>query len=261
MVLPKVIPGMKASKLLDQGTWSILNSVVDIRGLLPHNEFEFALELKLDFVPISRAPYEMAQTEVEELKVQLQELQEKSFIQPSVSPSGAPVFLIKKKDGSMCLRIIDYRVLNKVAVKNKFILPRIDYFFPNCKEWATVFSKIDLRSGYHQLRIRDSDIPKITFCSIYGHHKFIVRSFRLTNAPVVFMNVMNWVFKDFLDTLIIVFIDDIFVYSKIEIEHEEHLHKVSEILQTNKLYAKFTKCEFGWGKHFSRLWCLEVAFL
>ena len=111
-----------------------MNSVVDIRGLLPHNEFEFALELKLDFVPISRAPYEMAQTEVEELKVQLQELQEKSFIQPSVSPSGAPVFLIKKKDGSMCLRIIDYRVLNKVAVKNKFILPRIDYFFPNCKE-------------------------------------------------------------------------------------------------------------------------------
>ena len=108
-----------------------------------------------------------------------------------------------------------------------------------------MFSKIDLRSGYHQLRIRDSDIPKITFCSIYGHHKFIVRSFRLTNAPVVFMNVMNWVFKDFLDTLIIVFIDDIFVYSKIEIEHEEHLHKVSEILQTNKLYAKFTKCEFG----------------
>ncbi|KAA0056050.1 pol protein [Cucumis melo var. makuwa] len=117
---------------------------------------------------------------------------------------------------------------------------------------AIVLSKIDLRLGYHQLRIRDSDIPKTTFRSRYGHYEFIVMSFGLTNAPVVFMDLMNRVFKDFLETFVIVFIDDILVYSKIEAEHEEHLHQILETLRANKLYVKFSKCEF---------WLKKVSFL
>ncbi|KAA0047657.1 pol protein [Cucumis melo var. makuwa] len=117
---------------------------------------------------------------------------------------------------------------------------------------ATVFSKIDLRSGYHQLRIRDSDIPKTAFRSRYGHYEFIVMSFGLTNASAVFINLMKRVFKDFLDTFFIVFIDDILIYSKTEAEHEEHLHRVLKTLRANKLYVKFSKCEF---------WLKKVTFL
>ncbi|KAL0537114.1 hypothetical protein IC582_026084 [Cucumis melo] len=146
---------------------------------------------------------------------------------------------------------IDYRELNKVTVKNHYPLPRIDDLFHQL-QGATVFSKIDLRSGYHQLRIRDSDIPMTAFNSRYGHYKFIVMSFGLTNAPVVFMNLMNKVFKDFLDSFVIVFIDDILIYSKTEAEHEEHLHQVLETLRANRLYAKFSKCEF---------WLKKVSFL
>ncbi|TYK18897.1 pol protein [Cucumis melo var. makuwa] len=163
----------------------------------------------------------MALTKLKELKVQLQELLDKGFIWPSVSPWGAPVLFVKMKDGSMRL-CIDYRELNKVTVKNKYPLSRIDDLFDQL-QGATVFSKIDLRSGYHQLRIKDSDVPKTAFRSRYGHYEFIVMSFGLTNAPTVFMDLMNRVFKEFLDTFVIVFIDDILIYSKTEAEHEEHL--------------------------------------
>ncbi|KAL0549338.1 hypothetical protein IC582_013819 [Cucumis melo] len=146
---------------------------------------------------------------------------------------------------------IDYRELNKVTVKNCYPLPRIDDLFDQL-QGATVFSKIDLRSGYHQLRIRDSDIPKTAFHSRYGHYEFIVMSFGLTNAPAVFMDLMNRVFKDFLDSFVIVFIDDILIYSKTEAEHEEHLRQVLETLRANRLYAKFSKCEF---------WLKKVSFL
>ncbi|TYK26797.1 pol protein [Cucumis melo var. makuwa] len=152
---------------------------------------------------------------------------------------GAPVLFVKKKDGSMRL-CTDYRELNKVTVRNKYLLPRIDGLFYQL-HGATMFSKIDLRLGYHQLRIKDSSIPKTTFRSRYGHYEFIVMSFGLTNAPVVFMNLMNRVFREFLGTFVIVFIDDILIYSKTEAEHEEHLHMVLETLQANKLYAKFSK--------------------
>ncbi|KAL4027795.1 hypothetical protein IC575_010985 [Cucumis melo] len=265
--IPKVISAMKASKLLSLGTWGILASVVDIRepevslssepvvreypdvfpdklpGLPPPREVDFAIELEPGTASISRAPYRMAPAELKELKVQLQELLDKGFIRPSVSPWGAPVLFVKKKDGSMRL-CIDYRELNKVTVKNRYPLPRIDDLFDQL-QGATVFSKIDLRSGYHQLRIRDGDIPKTAFRSRYGHYEFVVMSFGLTNAPAVFMDLMNRVFKDFLDSFVIVFIDDILIYSKTEAEHEEHLHQVLETLRANKLYAKFSKCEFG----------------
>ncbi|KAL4026661.1 hypothetical protein IC575_015098 [Cucumis melo] len=138
---------------------------------------------------------------------------------------------------------IDYRELNKVTVKNRYPLPRIDDLFDQL-QGATVFSKIDLRSGYHQLRIKDEDIPKTAFRSRYGHYEFIVMSFGLTNAPAVFMDLMNRVFREFLDTFVIVFIDDILIYSKTEAEHEEHLRMVLQTLRDNKLYAKFSKCEF-----------------
>ncbi|KAL0554375.1 hypothetical protein IC582_008294 [Cucumis melo] len=272
--MPKVISAMKASKLLSQGTWNILASVVDTRelevslssepvvreypdvfpdelpGLPPPKEIDFAIELEPGTAPISRAPYRMAPAELKELKVQLQELLDKGFIRPSVSPWGAPVLFVKKKDGSMRL-CIDYRELNKVTVKNHYPLPRIDDLFDQL-QGATVFSKIDLRSGYHQLRIRDSDILRTAFRSRYGYYEFIVMSFELTNAPAVFMDLMNRVFKDFLDTFVIVFIDDILIYTKTEAEHEEHLHQVLETLRANKLYAKFSKCEF---------WLKKVSFL
>ncbi|TYK07688.1 ty3-gypsy retrotransposon protein [Cucumis melo var. makuwa] len=272
--IPKVISAMKASKLLNQGTWGVLASVVDTReskvslssepvvreypdvfsdelpGLPPPREIDFAIELEPGTAPISRAPYRMAPVELKKLKVQLQELLDKGFIRPSVSPWGAPVLFVKKKDRSMHL-CIDYRELNKVTVKNRYPLPKIDDLFDQL-QGATVFSKIDLRSGYHQLRIRDSDIPKTAFRSRYGHYEFIVMSFDLTNAPAVFMDLMNRVFKDFLDSFVIVFIDDILIYSKTETEHEEHLHQVLETLRANKLYAKFSKCEF---------WLNKVTFL
>ncbi|KAL0561760.1 hypothetical protein IC582_002201 [Cucumis melo] len=272
--LPQVISAIRASKLLSQGTWGILASVVDTReadvslssepvvrdypdvfpeelpGLPPHREVEFAIELEPGTVPISRAPYRMAPAELKELKVQLQELLDKGFIRPSVSPWGAPVLFVKKKDGSMRL-CIDYRELNKVTVKNRYPLPRIDDLFDQL-QGATVFSKIDLRSGYHQLRIKDEDIPKTAFRSRYGHYEFIVMSFGLTNAPTVFMDLMNRVFREFLDTFVIVFIDDILIYYKTEAEHEEHLRMVLQTLRDNKLYAKFSKCEF---------WLKQVSFL
>ncbi|KAL4030756.1 hypothetical protein IC575_009007 [Cucumis melo] len=192
----------------------------------------------------------MAPAELKELKVQLQELLDKGFIRPSVSSWGAPVLFVKKKDGSMRL-CIDYRELNKVTVKNRYPLPRIDDLFDQL-QGATVFSKIDLWSGYHQLRIKDEDVPKTAFRSRYGHYEFIVMSFGLTNAPVVFMDLMNRVFREFLDTFVIVFIDDILIYSKTEAEHEKHLRMVLQTLRDNKLYAKFSKCEF---------WLKQVSFL
>ncbi|XP_042019055.1 uncharacterized protein LOC121766889, partial [Salvia splendens] len=198
----------------------------------------------------SKAPYRMAPKELEELKVQLQELLELGFIRPSVSPWGAPVLFVKKKDGTMRM-CIDYRELNKLTLKNKYPLPRIDDLFDQLRG-AGVFSKMDLRSGYHQLRVRREDVPKTAFRTRYGHYEFVVMPFGLTNAPAVFMDLMNRVFHPFLDRFVLVFIDDVLVYSKNEEEHKEHLRTVLATLRDEKLYAKFSKCEF---------WLKEVNFL
>ncbi|KAD7479676.1 hypothetical protein E3N88_02812 [Mikania micrantha] len=192
----------------------------------------------------------MAPTELKELKEQLEELLDLGFIRPSVSPWGAPVLFVKKKDGTMRL-CIDYRELNKITIRNRYPLPRIDDLFDQL-QGAKCFSKIDLRSGYHQLKIKDSDISKSAFRTRYGHYEFVVMPFGLTNAPAVFMDLMNRVFHDFLDKFVIVFIDDILVYSKSKEDHEEHLRTVLEILRQKKLYAKFSKCDF---------WLDKVAFL
>ena len=173
---------------------------------------DLSIEVVQGTTPISRAPYRMAPTELKELKTQLQELLDKGFIRPSVSPWGAPVLFVKKKDGTLRM-CIDYRQINKVTVKNKYLLPRIEDLFDQLKG-ASVFSKIDLRSGYYQLRVKEVDVPKTAFRTCYGHYEFLVMSFWLTNAPAAFMDLMNRVFCPYLDQFVVVFIDDILVYSK-----------------------------------------------
>ncbi|GJV54374.1 putative nucleotidyltransferase, ribonuclease H [Tanacetum coccineum] len=270
----KLISAMKARTLISHGCQGFLASVMDtslespnienlsvvrefadvfpdeLPGLPPAREIEFGIELIPGAEPISKAPYRMAPVELKELKEQLQEMLENGFIRPSVSPWGAPVLFVKKKDGSMRL-CIDYRELNRITIRNRYPLPRIDDLFDQL-QGAKYFSKIDLRSGYHQLRVREQDISKTAFRTRYGHYEFLVMPFGLTNAPAVFMDLMNRIFHEYLDKFVIVFIDDILVYSKSEEEHERHLRIVLEILRQKKLYAKFSKCEF---------WLQQVAFL
>ncbi|KAL2230223.1 UNVERIFIED_CONTAM: Transposon Tf2-12 polyprotein [Sesamum indicum] len=222
----------------------------DLPGLPPHREVDFAIETLPGVAPISIAPYRMAPVELHELKKQIEELLGKGFIRPSTSPWGAPVLFVKKKDGSMRL-CVDYRQLNRVTVKNKYPLPRIDDLLDQLKG-ATIFSKIDLRSGYWQLRIAENDIPKTAFRTRYGHYEFLVMPFGLTNAPAAFMALMNRTFQEYLDHFVIVFIDDILVYSKDRDEHEQHLRIVLQILKEKELYAKLSKCEF---------WVNQVIFL
>ncbi|WVZ53560.1 hypothetical protein U9M48_004483 [Paspalum notatum var. saurae] len=216
----------------------------------PDRNVEFLIDLFPGTAPITKRPYRMAPAELAELKEQLRELLQKGFIRPSSSPWGAPVLFVTKKDGSirMC---IDYRSLNEVTIKNKYPLPRIDDLFDQLRV-AKYFSKIDLRSGYHQLKIREEDIQKTAFVTRYGQYEFTVMPFGLTNAPAYFMNLMNKVFMDGLDKYVIVFIDDILIYSKDAVEHERHLRLVLEKLKRHQLYAKYSKCEF---------WLEKVAFL
>ncbi|GKB14371.1 putative reverse transcriptase domain-containing protein [Tanacetum coccineum] len=197
------------------------------------------MPVPLGTAPVARAPYRLAPSKMKELAEQLQELSDKGFIRPNSSPWGAPVLFVKKKDGSfrMC---IDYRELNKLTVKNRYPLPRIDDLFDQL-QGSSVYSKIDLRSGYHQLRVREEDIPKTAFRTRYGHYEFQVMPFGLTNAPAVFMDLMNRVCKPYLDKFVIVFIDDILIYSRNKEEHEEHLKLILELLKKEELYAKFSK--------------------
>ncbi|GJY59348.1 putative reverse transcriptase domain-containing protein [Tanacetum coccineum] len=222
----------------------------DLPGIPPTRQVEFRIDLVPGATPVARAPYRLAPSEMKELAEQLQELTDKGFIRPSSSPWGAPVLFVKKKDGSfrMC---IDYRELNKLTVKNRYPLPRIDDLFDQL-QGSSIYSKIDLRSGYHQLRVREEDIPKTAFRTRYGHYEFQVMSFGLTNAPAVFMDLMNRVCKPYLDKFVIVFIDDILIYSKSKKEHEEHLRQILKLLKKEELYAKFSKCEF---------WISRVQFL
>ncbi|KAA0041710.1 putative retroelement [Cucumis melo var. makuwa] len=236
-----LISVLKAEKLLRKD---------DLSGLSPDREIEFTIELLPGTAPISQAPYKMAPSELKELKMQLQELVDKRYIRPSVSPWGASVLFVEKKDGTLRL-CIDYRQLNKVTIRNKYPLPRIDDLFDQLRG-AALFSKIDLRSGYHQLKVRESDIAKTAFRTRYGHYEFRVMSFDLTNAPAVFMDLMNRIFHRYLDQFVIVFIDDILVYSVDRESHEEHLRIVLQTLREKQLYSKFSKCEF---------WLEQVVFL
>ena len=161
----------------------------DLPGIRPDREIEFRIDLFPDTQPISISSYHLPPAELKELKEQLKDLLDKGFIRPSVSPWGAPVLFVRKKDGSLRM-CIDYRQLNKVTVKNKYPLPRIDDLFDQL-QGASYFSKIDLRSGYHQLKVRECDILKTIFRTRYGHFEFLVMSFGLTNAPTAFMDLIN----------------------------------------------------------------------
>ena len=192
----------------------------------------------------------MAPLELKDLKVQMEEHVSKGFVRPSTSPWGAPVLFVKKNDGNLRL-CIDYRELNKVTIRNQYPLLRIDDLFYQL-QGARVFSKIDLRLGYHQLKIRSEDVPKTAFKTRYGHYEFLIMPFGLTNAPAVFMDLMNRIFQPYLDQFVIVFIDDILIYSGNKEDHEENLRVFLQILRENQLYAKFSKCQF---------WLDNVAFL
>nr|GEX32819.1 putative reverse transcriptase domain-containing protein [Tanacetum cinerariifolium] len=212
----------------------------NLPGLPSVRQVEFQIDLTLGAALVARAPYRLGPLEMQELSNQLQELAGRGFIRPSTSPWGAPVLFVKKKEGSfrMC---IDYREPNKLTVKNRYPLPRIDDLFDQLQS-SSVYSKIDLRSGYHQQRGRDEDIPKTAFRTRYRHYEFQVMSFDLTNAPSVFMDLMNRVCKPYLDNFVIVFIDDILIYSCNKEEHKDHMRTILELLKKEKLYAKFSKC-------------------
>jgi hypothetical protein len=222
----------------------------DLPGLPPERDVEFVIELKPGTTPISRRLYQMPPNELAELKTQLQDLLEKGSIRPSSSPWGCPTIFVKKKDQTLRM-CVDYRPLNEVTIKNKYPLPRIDILFDQLTG-ARVFSKIDLRSGYHQIRIRPEDIPKTAFTTRYGLFEYLVMSFRLTNAPAHLTYLMNSIFMPELDKFVVVFIDDILIYSKNEEEDDKHLRIVLTRLREHQLYAKFSKCTF---------WLEEIQFL
>ena len=273
-IAPSLINAMTASKMLRKGCQGYLAFVVDrrqegtrledipivkefldvfpddISGLPPDREVEFTIDLIPGTELISIPPYRMDPVELRELKAQLEELLSKGYIRPSISPWGAPILFMKKKDGSLRL-CIDYRQLNRVTIRNQYPLPRIDELFDQL-QGSRVYSKIDLRSGYHQLRVQERDVPKTAFRTRYGHYEFLVMPFGLTNAPTAFMDLMNRVFQPYLDKFVIVFINDILVYSGSSEEHSEHLRIVLQTLRELQLYAKLSKCQF---------WLDRVAFL
>jgi len=222
----------------------------EVLGLPPNREFEFSIDLVPETAPVSMALYGMALAELVELKNQIEELLGKQFIRPITSPWGAPVLLVKKKDGSSRLSV-DYKQLNKMTIKNKHPLPRIDDLMDQL-HGSSMFSKIDLRSRYHQILVKAEDVQKTTFRSWYGHYEYVVMPFGMTNAPAVFMDYMNMIFRSFLDKFVVVFINDILIYSRNQEEHAEHLRLVLGVLREKQIYVKLSKCEF---------WMDEVQFL
>ena len=211
------------------------------KELPPRRHIEHSIDLIPGSSPPSKQPYKMSPKELDELKKIIDDLLAHGFIQPAASPFGAPVLFVKKKDGTMRM-CVDYRALNKITIANKYPLPRIDELFDRL-QGAKYFSKIDLRSGYHQVRIAEKDIDKTTFNSRYGSYSFKVLSFGLCNAPATFMNLMNSILHEYLDKFAIVFLDDIMIYSKTLAEHEQHLEQVLSKLRQHKLYGKLSKTE------------------
>ncbi|XP_071933595.1 uncharacterized protein [Coffea arabica] len=211
-----------------------------LKTLPPEREVEFKIELVPEMAPISKTPYRMAPAELKELKIQLQDLLERGFVRESDSSWGAPVLFVKKKDESLRL-CIDYRGLNESTIQNKYPLPLIDSLFDQ-PQGSAVFSKLNLRQGYYQLKIKKEDIPKTAFNTKYGYFEFAVMPFGLTNAPVAFVDLMQKVFKKYLDQFVVVFIDDILVYSKTREEHVQHLKMVLQILREHKFSAPDPLC-------------------
>lgn len=213
------------------------------KKLPPKREVDHRIELVPEARPPAMAPYRMAPPELEELRKQLRELLNAGFIQPSKSPYGAPVLFQRKHDGSLRM-CIDYRALNKLTIKNKYPIPLIADLFDQLGE-ARWFTKLDLRSGYYQVRIAEEDVPKTTCVTRYGAYEFLVMPFGLTNAPATFCTLMNKVLQPFLDQFVVVYLDDIVVYSRTLEEHVEHLRQVFQVLRDNQLFVKKEKCSFA----------------
>ena len=227
----------------------VLNEYKDVfpkdlpAGLPPKRAIDFTIDLTTDAKPQKKGLYRLSSKELEELRDQLDDLLAKGFIRPSVSPWGAPVLFVSKKDGGFRL-CVDYRALNKYTVKNSYPLPRIDDIFDQLRG-SKYFTKIDLKSGYHQIRLSDKSVPLTAFRTRYGHFEFTVLPFGLTNAPATFMTLMNNIFAECLDKFVSVYLDDILIYSANLSDHIEHLKQVLGTLRKNQLYAKISKCEFA----------------
>ncbi|CAI7733187.1 unnamed protein product [Closterium sp. NIES-53] len=211
--------------------------------LPPKRAIDHSIRLIPGSTPPVRPTYRMSTAELLELRQQLDDLLEKGFIRPSTSPYAAPVLFTRKKDGDLRL-CIDYHALNAITIKNKYPLPRVEELFDMLGE-ATVFSKLDLRSGYHQICLAEDDISKTAFRTRYGHFEFRVLPFGLTNAPATFMGLMNNIFRPFLDCFVIVFLDNILIFSNSLEEHAQHLRIVLDTLCQHRLYAKLSKCTFA----------------
>jgi hypothetical protein len=210
-------------------------------GLPPRRDVDHKIELTPGARPSIRPTYAMSAKELEELSSQLNELTKQGFIRPSKAPYASPVLFVKKKDGSMRM-CVDYRALNQATIKNKYPLPRIDELFDRLAG-AKYFTKLDLRSGYHQIRIAEEDIEKTAFRCRYGHYEYLVMPFGLTNAPATFMHLMNTILRPHLDHFVVVFLDDILIYSRTLADHHRHVKQVLQILRQHKLFAKESKCE------------------
>jgi hypothetical protein len=210
--------------------------------LPPSRSVEHKIDIVPGSIPPSRPTYPLSLTEMDELKKQLDDLLFHGFICPSQSPYGTPVLFLRKKEGDLCM-CVDYRALNEQTIKNTYPLPRIDELLDRLAT-AKVFSKNDFRSGYHQIRIYDDDIHKTAFRTRYGLYEFLVLPFGLTNAPATFLCLMNDIFRDELDVCVIIYLDDILVFSETEEQHMIDLDHILKKLEENKLYAKLTKCEF-----------------
>ncbi len=222
----------------------------ELPGIPPARAVEFVIDLVPGTTPIAKRPYKMPPHELLELKQEIDNSLRLGFIRPSSSPWGAPSLFVKKKDGANRL-VQDSRPINQATIQNKYPLPRINDLYDQLAG-STVFSKLDLRLGYHQIRVRKEDIPKTAFVTRYGSYEYTVMSFGLTNAPATFSRLMNYIFMDYLDKFVVVYLDDILVFSKNKEEHAEHLRLVLDKLREHKLYAKYSKCEF---------WLDEVTYL
>src|SRR3954471_19775643 len=200
----------------------------ELPGMQPDRCVEFIVDIIPRTAPISKRPYRMAPHELAELKTQLDASLSKVFIRPSSSPWGCPILFVTKKDGTerMC---VDYRPLNLATIKNKYQLPRINDLYDQLVG-SSVFSKMDLRLGYHQIKIRNEDVPKMAFTTHYGLYEYTVMSFGLTNALATFSRLMNYIFMEYLDKFVVVYLDDILIYSKTEEEHAEYLRLILEKL-------------------------------
>ncbi|WMV41008.1 hypothetical protein MTR67_034393 [Solanum verrucosum] len=222
----------------------------DLPGVPLEREIDFGIDLLPDTQPISIPSFRMAPAELKEWKEQLKDLLDKGFIRPNISPWGALVLFVKKNDVSLIM-YNDYRQLNKVTINNKYLIPRFDDLFDQL-QGASCFYKRDIRSDYHQLKVRDSDILKTSFRTRYGHYEFVVMFSGLTNAHATFIDLMNMEFKQYLDLFVIVFIDYILIYSRSEEEHVTYLRVVLQTLKDRQLFSNFSKCEF---------WLQSIAFL